>query len=280
IDLHTHTFYSDGGDDPVSVITNLKLKGTDIAALTDHDHMIAYFKGREVAKSWNLKLIPGVEVSTSKYHILGLNVRPEDQAFQDFLAYSRSEQKDRCMKRVALLNQYGVPITPKKVEEMFPESRLGKYNILMAMVCDPECIAYLAEHDPGQTPTQIFKFYLGKNAIASVKGAKSAITPAIAIAEIHKAGGIAIIAHPFKEVKDMAEMDQLVKEGIDGLEIQPNFGDANIPFREYALKNGLMMTYGSDFHGAAGTRTLLGKMQTEENAIEESVLEKMLNKWR
>ena len=98
-----------------------------------------------------------------------------------------------------------------------------------------------------------------------------------AIDTIHAAGGIAIVAHPFKQVKDFEkEMASLVRKGIDGLEIQPNYGTKNDPFRAYAEKHGLMMTYGSDFHGAGYDRPLLGR--GKQNALTN--LDEMLAKWR
>ena len=51
-----------------------------------------------------------------------------------------------------------------------------------------------------------------------------------------------------------------MEAGIDGLEIQPNYGDKNNIFKEYALEKGLIITYGSDYHGAiSSSRPMLIK---------------------
>ena len=56
------------------------------------------------------------------------------------------------------------------------------------------------------------------------------------------------------------ECEILIKEGIDGLEVQPNYNGRNEAFEAYALKKGLFITYGSDYHGPSlNNRPLLMK---------------------
>lgn len=260
VDLHSHTIYSDGSDTPETLLRAVALKGTDVFALTDHDTMAGYIEAKKEADKWGVRLISGVEVSTSKYHILGLNVNPDDEGFQKFLLYSQEIQKDVCRKRIEKIATSGVPITLDKLLKTFPKSRVGKYNILMTMLLDEECRDYLAERHSGKSPDEIFGFYLRSNGIAGKVNKDEVIHSAEAIEQIHLAGGIAIIAHPFKEVTDIEnELGKLRRKGIDGLEIQPNYGEKNIPFLEYADKNGMKITYGSDFHGPAFPRKLLGR---------------------
>jgi predicted metal-dependent phosphoesterase TrpH len=72
IDLHVHSVYSDD-----SLITTQSLRhyvrknGLDAVAITDHDRIEG---AREVAKSVEFPIIPGVEVSSSDGHIVGLDV--------------------------------------------------------------------------------------------------------------------------------------------------------------------------------------------------------------
>lgn len=281
IDLHTHTFYSDGSDDPESLVRGAKLKGTDVLAITDHDTMSGYFAAIKEAKRWGIELVAGVEVTTRDYHILGLNVDPSYQPFQDFLKRVQELQKKVCEQRTEILEGHAVPINLEKIEQAFPHSRLGKYNILMTMMVDEECRVYNERAHPGKNADELFEVYLRKKGIAGNVPKKYFVESKEAIKQIHKAGGVAIIAHPFKDIKDLrSEMDTLVEEGIDGVEVQPNYACRNFPYIAYAQEKGLPLTYGSDYHGPAVGRTLLGKMVDSVNCIEERALEKLLNRWR
>ena len=216
-----------------------------------------------------------MEVSTNKYHILGLNINPNHEEFQDFLAEIRKGQKKQCYERIQTLQNHGIPITMEKLENTFPESRLGKYNILMAMVADPECNAYLEENNPKASPDEILYAYLGKGSIAGKTKYRSNVSSGKTIELIHEAGGLAILAHPFKEVEDMSEMDRLLDKGLDGLEIQPNYKEKNNPYEEYANEHGIIKTYGSDWHGAQNGRRPL--LRRDKNQIEN--LDSILNRW-
>ena len=262
VDLHNHTVYSDGVDNPAGIVRNAKMKGIDILAITDHDTMAGYEEARKEAELWNMKLIPGVEVSTEIYHILGLNVNPKDNEFQNFLGKVQEYQKEICRRRIKILQDYGVPISMEKLQNAFPKSRLGKYNIFMTMLRDPECNFYIEEKHADLSPDELFSFYLrNKGVAAKITGESGYVSSKEAIDAIHKAGGIAIIAHPFKEIKENVRetLDKLVEQGIDGLEVQPFYGDKNNEFRKYAEEKGLMISYGSDFHGASFYRPMMGR---------------------
>jgi 3',5'-nucleoside bisphosphate phosphatase len=265
VDLHMHTKYSDGTSEPAELVKAARLLGLDSIAITDHDIMAGYPEALEEAKRWKMHLIPGVEISTKKYHILGLNVNPIAPILHDLLKEIREIQRRLCAGRIKNLQNLGIPITMEKLDLAFPESRLGRYNIYMAMLQDTDCIDYFAKNEPNLANEGIFQKYLGKGGLAKrVDGIEDA-QPERVIEAIRIAGGTAIIAHPFKDVEDMAELDLLRTYGLAGLEIQPGFGNKNVPFREYALRHGLKISYGSDYHGPAFDRKILRR---EENKID------------
>jgi predicted metal-dependent phosphoesterase TrpH len=216
--------------------------------------MFGYFQGIPHAKKWGMELVPGVEVTTSLYHILGLHVDPTNQTFQDFLKHSRELQELRCAAKCEVLQSQGWPISIEKVREAFPNARRGTYNILMAMYQDEACRDFIARALPGISPQEIMDDRIDVIRIGKKKAVRSKET----IEQIHAAGGIAIVAHPFKQTNDLENIARLVKKGLDGVEVQPNYGDRNIPFERYARKNGLIITLGSDYHGPPVDRKLLG----------------------
>lgn len=277
IDFHTHTIYSDGLDNPENLVRNARMKGVDVLAVTDHDNLAAYEEAKSEAEKWGMQLIPGAEVSTPVYHILALNVNPESEEFQNFLARSKKMQEETSRKRIEILSKNGMPITLDKLRQNFPKSRLGKYNVLMTMLLDEQCRQFLEIDNPGKSPYELFKAYLREGPAANVDKSQN-VSVEETISQIHNAGGIAVIAHPFKEIKSLDELDKLVQQGIDAIEVQPFYGERNKPFIEYATQKGIPMTYGSDFHGVGNPRPLMDR-RTAGNCIEEAQLEKLLTKW-
>lgn len=270
VDLHLHTEYSDGLDDPKRLVIGAKLRGLDAIAITDHDSLGGYFAAKDTAEEWDIKLIPGVEVTTRDYHILALGVNPYDKQFNNFLAKVKDLQDQVCQQRTDVLEKYGVPINLCKIIDAFPSSRRGKFNIYMTMMKDKECQEFIEKHNAGMSPDEVFSFYLRKKGIAGEVEKKYYVNSKETIDAIHAAGGIAVIAHPFKDIKEIcgpgislgerAQVYQLVKEGIDGIEIQPNYGKQNDLFLN-AKEFGLKFTYGSDYHGTAFDRPLLNRKE-------------------
>ncbi|MEM2960455.1 MAG: CehA/McbA family metallohydrolase [Candidatus Bathyarchaeia archaeon] len=79
IDLHVHTCYSKDSQITLEdILTQAKKKGLDGIAVTDHDTVEGAIKIANIIernqKHGRLIIIPGIEVSTVKGHILGINV--------------------------------------------------------------------------------------------------------------------------------------------------------------------------------------------------------------
>lgn len=75
IDLHVHTHYSyDSVITPKELVHYTKKRGLDGVAITDHDTIDGALK---IAKETDFPIIPGIEVSSIKGHIIGLNVREQ-----------------------------------------------------------------------------------------------------------------------------------------------------------------------------------------------------------
>lgn len=240
-----HTRYSDGALRPEEIVSESASNGIEVMAITDHDITAGYNEGKREADAWDVKLLTGVEISTPNYHILGLDFDIDNKGLQDLLSYSRECQEEIVRRRSEKLQEVGIPITVDKVKQYFPESRLGKVNLTITLMKDPDC----REFYQGMNLRDVLRNYLSKGTVGGNIEYPAEVTPKQAIEAIHEANGVAIIAHPAKDVKDMKELDELVKLGINGLEIQPNFIEDYDEFKEYALEHKLLVTYGSDYHG-------------------------------
>lgn len=80
-DLHVHSNYSDGHDDVKTILKAARKRGLNGIAVTDHDSLGGSRAARRIIKDLNFEMIviPGVEVTTSRGHLLalGINELPE-----------------------------------------------------------------------------------------------------------------------------------------------------------------------------------------------------------
>ena len=273
-DFHTHTIYSDGLGTPEDNVRVARFNNLDYIAISDHDALNGIPEAKQTGELLSIEVIPGVEVSTNLYHILGLGLNPDNAKFVDFINYSQDNQEAVCKNRINYLQEQGIPISFEKVKNRFPKSRLGKMNIFYTITEDKECKEYFLEKTQGRLEKSMYSSLLKSDnpEIKSRLSDKSTnITPEIAIQEIHNTGGLAFIAHPFKEIKSLEELDVLREQGIDGLEIQPGFNEKNDITKGYALKNNMLITYGSDWHGGIFRREMLNNQG--DNIIQERLTE-------
>jgi len=279
IDLHTHTNYSDGlYTTPRQNVMLAALNGLDVFAVTDHDTTLGYYEAKSESIKVGITLLPGVEITTPKYHLLSLNFDPENRPLLDFLQSSKDIQRDRCKSRVKALREYGYDLTFNEITDAFPDSRLAKYNIFATMFMNSKCRDKMENDYPGLLPLQRFRKLFSKDGpIGHLPD--DGVSENEAINYVHNAGGIIGIAHPPRDITDIAEMNALFELGIDFVEVQPHFrGRENKKyktedFEKFARENNLPLSYGSDYHGSTFDRVILGR---EENILHKD-LEELLN---
>ncbi len=88
LDLHSHTYYSDGLGTPTASVVLARANELDALAITDHDSVAGYQEAKLAGDLWQVRIIPGVEISTDKYHILGLAIDPVNKQLVELLEYS------------------------------------------------------------------------------------------------------------------------------------------------------------------------------------------------
>src|SRR5256885_14595408 len=86
IDLHTHTYYSDGTLSPQQLVALAKERGLDVLAVTDHDSISGMPEAREAAEVAGIEIVPGVEFSAeydgTSLHLLCYWPSEDDAEFQ------------------------------------------------------------------------------------------------------------------------------------------------------------------------------------------------------
>ena len=123
IDLHIHTNCSDGVLSPYEVIDEALRNKVDTISITDHDTVSAYTKDLiEYAKTNNINLIPGIEISTKtkKYgiHILGYNIDIHNKELIEKLEKVRNARHDYLKNVSKKLESLGYIVNIDNLEKI------------------------------------------------------------------------------------------------------------------------------------------------------------------
>ena len=80
-DLHLHTIYSyDGTASLAAVLNRAKELGLDVIAITDHDEIAGALKALEMAPSYGVEVISGIEITTAEGDLLALFINEKVDA--------------------------------------------------------------------------------------------------------------------------------------------------------------------------------------------------------
>lgn len=281
LDLHTHTTASDGVLTPTQLIEQAAENNIGTIAITDHDTVNGIAEGMKAAEKFNVMLIPGIEISTKadsfdeEIHLVGLFINPQNPELLHELELLKTFREKRNRKIIERLKEIGIEI---------PE------ELLLNMSSRPKTIATLGKPDFAKALYKIGavkheaeafgKFLNDKNGLAGVQ--KERIELGDAISLIHKAGGLAILAHPFHITKNYTELYTLVEkytgQGLDGMEVYyNNYNRKQIKnLKKLAEHFGLLKSGGSDFHFAGGYRQARLGFFGEKKNIPDDILKEML----
>jgi len=262
IDLHTHTNCSDGTDSPSQLVNKALAEGLTVLALTDHDTTSGWESARKTLRG-HLSLALGAEISclTSdgiSVHMLGLLFDGAHSQMQEMLENTRDGRIPRARKIIELLNAGGIKISMEDVESVKPVgATLGRPHIADALVKN----GVVASRD------EAFTDLLHNNSPYYV--AHLAPTPEAAISMIRKAGGVAVIAHPFAshrgKVLSVTDFLPLKNAGLNGIEVnhRDHDNEERNALADIARELDLVITGASDYHGT-GKLNSLGENHTHQ----------------
>lgn len=249
IDLHVHSTASDGSCTPAEVVSLASEAGLTAIALTDHDTVSGIDEALEASDSLDLTVVPGVELSCiykeKEIHILGLYIDHRNPEFLDFLDTNAKKRSARNQIMLDAFRQDGFDLTMEDLTCSNPKTIITRAHFARALLSK----GYV------KTVDQAFKKYLNPDCPYYRK--REVITPEESIRAINRAGGVAILAHPCQYKLGWKETEELIlflkEAGLFGVEC---FHSSNNQYesgklRTIAEKNGLAITGGSDFHGAA-----------------------------
>ncbi len=247
LDLHIHTTASDGSLTPTQVVQLARKKGFSLIAVTDHDTMGGVAEALEAGKKYNVDVVPGVEISsgvTLEVHMLGYGMSPDHPVMKAMMEDMRAARVERMERIIENLQKMGVPITVEEVEAV-AGGAIGRPHIAQVLIA----------HGLVPDVRAAFREYIGVGAKAYVERRK--MTSEQVVANIRDAGGVPVLAHGgllrISEVELNQWIDSMAKKGLMGLECYHNAHTPQMErlLRAAAERNGLLVTGGSDFHGAS-----------------------------
>jgi predicted metal-dependent phosphoesterase TrpH len=247
IDLHSHTIHSDGSATPSELIELAKRNGADAVAITDHDTVAGLEEGRADAARLGIEFVNGIELSAEfspgTMHILGYYINDAEEEMAATLAELRAARDARNPEIAGRLQALGVDLHYDEVAALAGNQVVGR----------PHFARVLVERGHAASIQDAFNRYLAKGSPAYVE--KKRLSPADSIALIHKAGGLAVLAHPYQLKLSQEALEPLISEladlGLDGIEAvysrhSPADRDS---YSRLAKRHRLLVTGGSDYHG-------------------------------
>ena len=255
IDLHTHTTCRDGTDSPRELVNKAIAQGLEVLGISDHDTTSGWDEATQTLRG-TLKLALGAEISCLtndgiSVHMLGMLFDPLHEEMQQVLEETRDGRLPRMRKMVEKMRNEGMDISIEDVVSAMPEgATMGRPHLADALVAKKivksrdEAFVELLHNDS--------RFYVSH----------AAPTPVEAISLIRRAGGVAVIAHPFAshrgEILKVEDFSELVAAGLNGIEVdhRDQNPDERAMLRVIARELNLIMTGSSDYHGTGKLNSL------------------------
>jgi hypothetical protein len=248
IDLHAHTFHSDGTESPAELARLAAEAGVSLLAVTDHDTTAGVEEARLAGKACGVEVVLGCEISTriptGSLHVLAYDFDPAATDLQEFLRRIRSARHARNQAILGRLAALGIRLEYEDV----------KRHATGEIVARPHFVAALLERGAVASPEEAYERWIGDAAPAYVMA--EVPPPEEAVAAVRAAGGSSSVAHPRQLRLDRdgeleALLASLVEAGLDGIEVEhPSHKPWDRDrFAGLARRFGLVPTGGSDFHG-------------------------------
>ncbi len=262
-DLHIHSFFSDGTFSPEKITKLAAQKGLSAIAITDHDCIDAIGPSLEIAnKRGPLEVVPGVELSCEidgcEVHMLGYFIDYKDNNLIKALKSLVDMRNSRMFKMLKNLTGLGMDLSIDDVKKIKSEGTYGRLH-LAALLLNKGYVRSIQE---------AFDKFLGFGKPCYVSGDR--ISPTEAIAMIINAGGAAVLGHPYSVNKD-EYIPGFVKAGLAGIEAYHTDHPEPVVnrYKKIAEQFGLIITGGSDCHGAGKGRALIGNITVPYEVVEE-----------
>lgn len=254
--LHLHTIFSDGELAPAAIVAAHARAGFSTIAISDHDTLAGLDALGRLDRS-SPAILPAVELSIEDeprrglvdVHLLGYGFAPENRTLRRRLHEASEMREAQKKETVRRLVAAGYRLSWDDVRAR-ARGNVGK----------PHIVAAIEAADPGVQREALYAV-MGPGGAAHVPRARD-LSLDDAVALIHQAGGVSVLAHPgvYSHVQDLEVLFHTAAvAGVQGLEVTypqapddpygPKSAALMERFAQTATRYGWVATGGDDFHG-------------------------------
>ncbi len=257
-DLHVHSTASDGTDDPSALPRIMVRARVGVAALTDHDTVEGLMSFLEACSLAGVVGVPGIEVSarcdTGHLHIVILGFEPWDPHISGLGRSMGDARRRRNIELLRKVQGMGVDLSWEQVAAEAGGQTVGRPHFVNALVNGGWV----------RTRNEAWDMYVGDRAPAFVEQDKPA--PEEVFDKAHRAGAVAIAAHPISAVgrdatKLIPYLETLRDMGLDGVEAYHSSQSQEVAdlLLRWTAQRRLFCSGGSDYHGQNRPNVTLGR---------------------
>ena len=263
VDLHNHSYYSDGVFSPSEVVRLADEAGCDLFALTDHDTTDGLNEARQTADKLSVDLVSGVEISAfwrnMTIHIIGLDIDINNDILQAGLAHNQQIRKERAEKIALGLWRAGIKDALEKTQALSKTDMLTRTHFAQMLIGEGYC----------KDMKSVFRRYLTGKKPGGIRVEWKNIDEVVGW--IHAAGGQAVLAHPFRyrmtntKIKNMfLNFKEVFGDGVEVVTATSTDEEITLSNR-WAKEYKLLSSCGSDYHGWPNQRIQIGCLRDLPN---------------
>jgi len=263
VDLHNHSYYSDGVFSPSEVVRFADDAGCDLFALTDHDTTDGLDEAQNMADKLSVELVSGVEISSfwrnMTIHIIGLDIDINNDILQVGLVHNQQLRKERAEKIALGLWRAGIKDALEKTQAFSKTDMLTRTHFAQMLIGEGYC----------KDMKSVFRRYLTGKKPGGVRVEWKNIDEVVGW--IHAAGGQAVLAHPFRyrmtntKIKNMfLNFKEVFGNGVEVVTATSTDEEISLS-NHWAEEYELLSSCGSDYHGWPNQRIQIGSLRDLPN---------------
>ena len=249
IDMHMHTYYSDGDLSPNKLIEKALKNNIGTMAITDHN-TIEGLRNFDNSYKDKIEIINGIELSAKSLkgtmHVLGYDIDIENKSLNDKMHELKNNSFQREISLIEQLKKdYEIEFDYQDIINLLNSNHnLGR----------PDLAKLLIKYGKAKTVNEAFEKYL-VSVNKKIKGINKELDYNECIDLILKSGGIPVLAHPKSLKLNEEELASLLEKmklsGLMGIEVyHPTHNEEERKlFLKLANKYDFLISGGTDYHG-------------------------------
>lgn len=204
IDLHSHSFFSDGCFSPEQVAEQMAQAGVRLWSLTDHDTLAGIPRALAASRVHGLHFVPGVELSCQyrqgQVHIVGLGQALLSDEFAPLMTQLAAARQERAIQISQRLQAKGFPDLLEDVKALAGVGEIGRPHFAQAMV-NKRLVA---------NQSKAFQLWLGSGKAGDVRMLWPQMSEVVSF--MRERGVVSVLAHPHRLRLTLTKAKQLLHE--------------------------------------------------------------------